>query len=62
MTALIFHADHSLETGWPSVSSIHYLKPRDLPPTALSLLQLVTFARVLQIPIFRAYCQMLVGD
>lgn len=62
MTTLIFHAEHSLETGWPSVSSMDYVKPRDVPPTTLSLLQFATFARVLQIPIFQACCQMLVGD
>lgn len=42
----------SLETGWPSVSSTHYLKARDLSPSALSLLQLVSFAKALQIPTF----------
>lgn len=62
VTALIFHANHSLEAGWPSVFSTHYLKPRHLPPTALSLLQLVTFARVLQTPTSQACCQMLVRD
>lgn len=30
----------------PQRPSLHYLKPRDLPPTALPLSQLVTFARL----------------
>lgn len=46
------HFSCSLETGCPSLSSTYYLKARDLPPSALSLLQLVTFARPLQIPNF----------